>query len=132
MGESMARGQVTFDESHVNIKLPNRCRRCHAYNEDPDAPTLRESFVILLKQMTHSPGDACFLLCLALPYLALTAVSLLLLLLAGYHTVAGALFHCSLLLSLMWFCVVKFFGHRYSKTYSSEQDLLQLDTAGII
>nr|XP_045601615.1 uncharacterized protein LOC123760147 isoform X1 [Procambarus clarkii] len=133
MGESSGRGQVTFDENHVNIKLPNRCRRCQCYSEDPDAPSLRESYVILLRRMmTNSPGDACFLVCLALPSLALTVVSLLLLLLAGYRTVAGALFHCGIFLCLVWVFVVRYFGHRYSKVYSTEHDLLCLNAARII
>lgn len=110
----------------------HRCRRCHTYNEDPDAPSLRESFVILLRQMTHRPGDACFLACLLLPYLGLTAISLLLLLFAGYSTVVAAFFHSVILLFLAWFCVINYFGRRYAKVYSAEQDLLNLDTNGVI
>ncbi|MPC30173.1 hypothetical protein E2C01_023432 [Portunus trituberculatus] len=127
MGEGNNRGQVTFDESHVNIKLPNRCRRCHAYNEDPEAPSLRESFVILLRQMTRSPGDGCFVFTLALPCLGVTAVCLLLLLLAGYTTVSGAMLHCTLLLLLAWLCVVHYFGRRYARLYSTEHDILLLE-----
>lgn len=82
--------------------------------------------------MTHRPGDACFLACLLLPYLGLTAVSLLLLLFAGYNTVAAALFHSLILLFLAWFCVINYFGRRYAKVYSAEQDLLNLDTNGVI
>ncbi|KAG7159783.1 hypothetical protein Hamer_G024076 [Homarus americanus] len=128
----IGRSQVTFDESHVNIKLPNRCRRCNTYNEDPDAPTLRESFIILLRKMTQSLGNVCFLLILVLPYLALTVVSLLLLLLAGYNTIAIALFLSGLFLLLVWVCVVQYFGRRYSWVYSAEQDLLELNVAGVI
>ncbi|KAK4320423.1 hypothetical protein Pmani_008729 [Petrolisthes manimaculis] len=131
MGESVVssnKSNVTFDESHVNIKIPNRCRRCHTYNEDPDAPSLRESFVIILRQMTHSPSNACFLACLLMPYLGITVVSLLLLLLAGYSTVAAALFHSVTLLFLAWLCVITYFGRRYAKLYSAEQDLLNLNT----
>ncbi|KAK8746134.1 hypothetical protein OTU49_017266 [Cherax quadricarinatus] len=128
MGESATKGLVTFDESHVNIKLPNRCRRCHFFNEDPSAPSLRESYVILLQlMMTKSIGDVCFLLCLALPCLALTVVSLTMLMLAGYGTLAGALFHSGVFLFMTWVCVVRYFGRRYSTVYSTEKDLLHLN-----
>lgn len=132
MAEGTGRGQVTFDESHVNIKLPNRCRRCHTYNEDPDAPTLRESFIILLHQMMRTPQNVCFLLCLSLPYFTFTGVALLLLVFAGHFTFAASLFHCGLLIFLIFFCVIKYFGHRYTKEYSAEQDLIQLNSSGII
>lgn len=125
------RGHIAFDQSHVNIKLPNRCRRCHAYNEDPDVPMLRESCVILLNQMTRTPEGLCFLLCLSLPQLAVTAVALLLLLFFGHYSSALALLHCLVLLNLARFCVVKYFGRRYAREYSAEADLLHLHTAAL-
>ncbi|XP_042889012.1 uncharacterized protein LOC122264264 [Penaeus japonicus] len=125
------RGHVHFDQSHVNIKLPNRCRRCHAYNEDPDVPMLRESYVILLNQMTRTPQGLCFLLCLSLPQFAVTSVALLLLLFSGHYNIALALLHCLVLLNLARFCVVKYFGRRYAKEYSPETDLLHLHSAAL-
>ncbi|XP_037773202.1 uncharacterized protein LOC119582443 [Penaeus monodon] len=125
------RGHIAFDQSHVNIKLPNRCRRCHAYNEDPDVPMLRESYVILLNQMTRTPQGLCFLLCLSLPQLAVTSVALLLLLFTSSYNVALVLLHCLVLLNLARFCVVKYFGRRYAREYSAEADLLHLHTAAL-
>lgn len=130
--ETPAKAHISFDQSHVNIKLPNRCRRCHTYNEDPDAPSLRESFVILLSKMMRSPRDVCFLLSLALPYVAYTGLSLLLFLFSGHYTLAMSLFHCWLILTIVWVGLLKYSGRQRTREYSTEQDLIALNSSGII
>ncbi|XP_047497881.1 uncharacterized protein LOC125044953 [Penaeus chinensis] len=125
------RGHIAFDQSHVNIKLPNRCRRCHAYNEDPDVPMLRESYVILLNQMTRTPQGLFFLLGLSFPQFAVTSVALLVLLVYSHYNIVLVLIHCLVLLNLARFCVVKYFGRRYAREYSAEADLLHLHAAAL-
>ncbi|KAK7075173.1 hypothetical protein SK128_015222 [Halocaridina rubra] len=115
-------GRESLSSSNTRYKqLSKRCPRCCASNEEPEAPTLQESFVIVLHKMnkiTKSPSDACFLLFLELPYFVLIGITLLLVQLSGNYKYAVAIVFCGLVFFFIRFWYVKYLGHRYTERYA--------------
>ncbi|XP_045597530.1 uncharacterized protein [Procambarus clarkii] len=65
---------VNINDDTIRLRIPNRCRRCWHYKDDPQLPSLQESLMLLLFGKDSDELRLCHCFVLAAPFAILSSL----------------------------------------------------------